>query len=67
VANKVKYVVGEAQALIAIYKNCKMILLSIPLHEILVGFVLQPSVNAEDYNIAHKIETLLADAVESLQ
>jgi hypothetical protein len=65
VANEVKDVVGEAQALITIYKNCKMILLPIPSHEILVGFVLQLSVNAEDYNIAHKIETLLAGAIGS--
>ena len=65
VANEIKDVVGEAQAIIAIYKNCKMMLLTIPSHEILVGFVLQLSVNAEDYNIAHKIETLLADAIES--
>ncbi len=67
VANEVKDVAGEAQALITIYKNCKMMLLPMPSHEILVGFVLQPSVNAEDYNIANKIEILLADAIESSQ
>jgi|SRR5918995_4058861 hypothetical protein len=65
VANEIKDVVGEAQALISIYKNCKMMLLPIPSHEILVGFVLQLSVNAEDYNIANKIERLLADTIES--
>src|SRR5215207_814386 len=65
VANEIKDVVGEAQALITIYKNCKMMLLSIPSHEILIGFVLQLSVNAEDYNIANKIERLLADTIES--
>jgi hypothetical protein len=67
VANEVKDVAGEARALITIYKNCKMMLLPMPSHEILVGFVLQPSVNAEDYNIASKIEILLADAIESSQ
>ncbi len=68
VANELKDIVGEAQALITIYKNCKMTLLPMPRHEILVGFVLQPSVNAEDYNsIAHKIETLLTDAGDSPQ
>src|SRR5918995_852297 len=65
VANEVKDVVGEAQAIIAIYKNCKMMLLPIPSHEVLVGLVLQPSVNAEGYNIANKIERLLADTIES--
>jgi hypothetical protein len=61
VANELRDVVGEAQALIAIYKNCKMMLLPIPPSQILVGLVLQPSVNAEGYNIASKIERLVAD------
>ena len=65
VANEVKDIVGEAQALITIYKNCKMMLLPIPSYEILVGFVLSRSADAEDYNIANKIERLLADAVKS--
>ena len=64
VANEVKDVVGEAQALITIYKNCKTMLLPIPSHGVLVGLVLQPSVNAEGYNIANKIEGLLADTVK---
>lgn len=65
VANEVKDIVGEAQALITIYKNCKMMLLPIPSYGILVGFVLQRLVNAEGYNIANKIERLLADTVKS--
>jgi hypothetical protein len=40
-------------------------LVSMPSHEILVGLVLQPYVNAEDYKIANKIEILLTDAIES--
>jgi hypothetical protein len=65
VANEVKDIVGEAQALITIYKNCKMMLLPIPSYEILIGFVLQHSVNAEGYNIANKIERLLVDTIKS--
>ena len=65
VANEVKDIVGEAQALITTYKDCKMMLLPIPSYEILIGLVLQRSVNAEDYNIAHKIERLLADTIKS--
>ncbi len=65
VANEVKDIVGEAQALITIYKDCKMMLLPIPSYEILVGFVLERTVNAEGYNIANKIERLLVDAIES--
>jgi hypothetical protein len=64
VANEVRDVFGEAQAIIAIYENCKMMLLPIPAYQILVGLVLQPSVNAEGYNIANKIERLLADTVK---
>lgn len=59
VANEVKDIVGEAQALITTYKDCKMMLLPIPSYEILIGLVLQRSVNAEDYNIAHKIEKII--------
>jgi hypothetical protein len=65
--NEVKDVVGEAQAIITIHRNCKMMLLPIPRHEILAGFVLQPSVNAEDYNIANQIEILLTNALKSSQ
>jgi hypothetical protein len=65
VANEVKDIVGDAQAIITIYKDCKMMLLPIPQYEILVGFVLQRSINAEGYNIAHKIERLLGDAIKS--
>jgi hypothetical protein len=65
VANEVKDIVGEAQVLITVYKDCKMMLLPIPSYEILVGFVLQRSVNAEDYDIANKIERLLVDVIKS--
>jgi hypothetical protein len=65
VANEVKDVVGEAQAIITIHENCKLMLLPTPSYEILLGFVLQRSANAEDHNIANKIERLLADTVKS--
>ncbi|MGH9924994.1 MAG: hypothetical protein ACREAS_09570 [Nitrososphaera sp.] len=63
--NEVKNMFGEAQAIITIHKNCKLMLLPLPSHDILVGLVLQPSVSAEDYNIANQIEILLADALKS--
>jgi hypothetical protein len=53
----------EAQALITIYKDCKMMLLPIPSHQILVGFLFERSANAEDDNIANEIERLVADTV----
>ena len=67
VANEVKDVFKEAQAIISIHENCKLMLLPIPSYEILVGFVLQRSVNAEGYDFANKIERLLVDAIDSSQ
>ena len=61
VANELKYTFGEAQAIIATYKDCKMMLLPIPSHEILIGFVLERSAVPEDYSLAYKIEKLLAE------
>jgi hypothetical protein len=63
VANDLEDIVGEAQAIIAIYKDCKMMLLPIPAYQIMVGFVLERSTNAEDENIANEIERLVADTV----
>ena len=59
--NQVRNVVGEAKAIITIHKDCKMVLVPLPAYQILVGLILQHSVNAEDYNIANKIERLVAD------
>jgi hypothetical protein len=61
VANEVKDTFGEAQAIIVTYKDCKMMLLPIPSHEILIGFVLERSAVPEDYSLAYKIEKLLAE------
>jgi hypothetical protein len=59
--NQVRNVVGEAKAIITIHKDCKMVLVPLPAYQILVGFVLQRSVNADDYIITNKIERLVAD------
>jgi hypothetical protein len=61
--NQVRNVFEEAKAVITIHKNCKLMLLSFPSFEILVGLVLQRSVNAEDDKIAGEIERLLADTL----
>ncbi len=65
VANEVREVAGEAQALITIYKKCKMMLLPLPSFQLLVGLVLERSANAEDHNIAINIGRLLMDGAES--
>ena len=54
-------VMEEAIAVTTIHENCKLMLLPLPSLQILVGLILQRPVNAEDYNIANKIEKLLVD------
>lgn len=61
--NQVRNVFGEAQAIITIHKNCKLVLLSIPSYQILVGLVLERSVNAEDHSIVDNIEKLMANVL----
>ena len=64
--NELKDTFGEAQAMITIHKNCKLMLLPVPLYQMVVGLVFQPSVNVEDYyNIANKIERLFAYTARS--
>jgi hypothetical protein len=63
VVNEVKDIFGEPQAIITIHKDCKLMLLSMPSHDILVGLVVQRSVDAYDDNIANKIERLVADTL----
>lgn len=62
IANEVREIAGEAKAIMTTYDRCKMMLLRMKSHGIMVGLVLQSSVNAEDYNndIGNKIEGLLA-------
>ena len=63
VVNEVKDIFGEPQAIITIHKDCKLMLVSMPSHDILVGLVVQRSVDAFDDNIANKIERLVADTL----
>jgi len=65
VVNEVKEFFGEPQAIITIFKDCKLMLLPMPSYEVLVGLTLEPSAVTEDYSLAHNIEKVLADAVET--
>jgi hypothetical protein len=62
-ANSIRTIFGAAKAIIAIHENCKLMLLSVPSFQLLVGLVLQYSVNAEDHQITSRIEILLADTL----
>ena len=61
--NQVRNVFGEAQAIITIHRNCKLMLLSLPSYQILVGLVFERSVNAEDHSVVDNIERLMADVL----
>ena len=63
VANEVREIAGEAKSIVTTYEKCKMMLLPIPSYEVVVGLVIQSSVNAEDYNdkIVTNLKRLLAD------
>ena len=63
VVNEVKDIFGEAQAIITIHNDCKLMLVSMPSFDILVGLVVQRSVDAYDDKIANKIERLVADTL----
>ena len=61
--NELKDMFGEAQSIITVHKNCKLMLLPVPSFQLLVGIVFQRSVNAEDHKIVSEIEILVADAL----
>jgi hypothetical protein len=56
-------IIEETKAVITVHKDCKLMLLPIPSFQILVGLVLHHSVNVVDYDIANKIERLIADTL----
>ena len=62
-ANEAKDVFGEAQAIITIYKDLKVMLLPMPLYELIVGLALETSAadkEEEIHNIANEVERLMA-------
>ena len=66
VVNEVVDVFGEIKAIITLHEDCKLMLLPMPSHEVLIGLVLERSPDAEKeeeggYHIANKIERLMAD------
>jgi hypothetical protein len=57
--NEVKDIFGEAQAITTVHKDCKLMLLCIPLYDILVGLVLERWADADADRMVKQIETLL--------
>ncbi len=65
VANEVKDSFGEAQTLITIYRDCKLMLLPMPSYDILIGLALESSANAENPTFARKMERIVTHAIGS--
>jgi hypothetical protein len=61
--NELKDMFGEAQSIITVHENCKLMLLPVPSFQLLVELVFQRSVNAEDHKIVSEIEIWVADAL----
>ena len=63
--NEVRDVFGEAQGIITIYENCKVMLLPMPSYQIFVGLTVERSPDIEEkeesYNIANKTKRLVAE------
>ena len=63
--NEVKSFFGEAQIIIAIYNNCKLMLLNMSPYKILIGVALDRSFNCEDDLFIEKIKQLIAAEVNT--
>jgi hypothetical protein len=63
IANEVKDSFGEAQALITIYRDCKLMLLPMPSYDILIGLALESSTNTENPTFARQMERLVTHAI----
>lgn len=48
VVNQIKDTFGEAQAIITVHKNYKLMLLTLPLYDLLIGLVLERWADAHD-------------------
>jgi hypothetical protein len=55
--------IQEAKAVITIHENGKLVLLPLPSLQILVGLIVQRSINTEDYDFANNIERLVVDTL----
>jgi hypothetical protein len=65
VVNQIKDTFGETQAIITVHKNCKLMLLTLPLYDLLIGLVLERWADADDDRMAKNIERFVADNVDN--
>ena len=64
IANEVKDSFGEPQALITIYRDCKLVLLPMPLYDMLIGLAFESSANIENNTFATEMERLVASILK---
>jgi hypothetical protein len=64
VANEVNNAFGKPQALITIYRDCKLMLLPIPYDNMLIGLALERSANVESGKIPDEIGSLLTRSLK---
>jgi hypothetical protein len=65
--NELKGFFGEAQIIITIYNNCKLMLLNISSYYILIGLALERSFNCEDDDFIEKIKQLIVAEANTKQ
>jgi len=63
VVNQVRDMFGEPQAIITIHKSCKLMLLSIPSRQIMLGLVFERRVDVDDDSMANNIQNLVTETV----
>jgi hypothetical protein len=59
VANEVKDAFGKPQAIITLYKDCKLMLLPIQLDDMLIGLALERSANVDNETFPNEVESLV--------
>jgi hypothetical protein len=63
IANEVKGCFWRTKSLITIYRDCKLVLLPMPLYDILIGLALESSANMENNTLAKQMERLAASTL----
>lgn len=63
VVNQVRDMFGEPQAIITIHKSCKLMLLSIPSCQIMLGVVFERWVDVDDDNMVNHIQSLVTNTI----
>ena len=64
IANEVNDAFGEPLALIPIYRNCKLMLISVPLYNMLIGLALKRSASVDNDKTLDEIGRLVGGVLK---